>query len=79
MCIRKKWAHDGRRTLFNQGQIEIKWQKTDAEGSLMKDHGVLCAIYDRALLNDPRALQALMREDNQKRDHLDGRRHHGSL
>ena len=60
----EKLVQDGRRTLLNQGQVEIKWQKTDSEGSTIKEHGILAAIYEKALLSDPKALHALMREDN---------------
>ena len=60
----QKLAEAGHRTLFNQGQHEIVWQKDDIEGAEIMKHGVLAAIYDCKLFDDEEALAALASDDN---------------
>ena len=61
----EKLIQDGNRTLHNlSGGTRIKIRSDDSEGRKMATDGPICIIYDGGLLEDPEAMQALMREDN---------------
>jgi hypothetical protein len=60
----QKLAKEGIRTLFNNGDVPIRWQETDTEGLEIMARGPLCAIYDSSLLNDIDATNALASDDN---------------
>ena len=40
-----KLAKDGSRTLFNKGDVSIRWPGADTEGALIVEQGPLCALY----------------------------------
>ena len=56
--------HEGKRTLFDEGKVAIAFAEHDEEARAIRESGVLCAIYDEKLLDDPDALNAIMGEDN---------------
>ena len=61
----EKLFQDGNRFLYNNsGGRKIKKRSDDTEGQEMEREGPLCIIYDEGLLDDPVAVEALMREDN---------------
>ena len=61
----EKLFQDGNRFLYNiSGGRKIKKRSDDTEGQEMEREGPLCIIYDEGLLDDPIAMEALMREDN---------------
>ena len=59
-----KLAKDGNRSIFNQGEVPIRWGETDHEGQLIIEQGPLCAIYHSQLLHDLDAATALASDDN---------------
>ena len=60
----EKLMQEGSRALHNAGTEAMKIRSDDTEGQVMALHGPECIIYREELLDDPEALQALMREDN---------------
>lgn len=60
----QKLCQQGGRTLFNKGEVPIRWRDGDTEGAEIMSRGPLCAIYDSKLLDDPEALRALASDDN---------------
>ena len=61
----EKLFQDGNHFLYNNsGGKKIKKRSDDIEGQEMEREGPLCIIYDEGLLDDPVAMEALMREDN---------------
>ena len=60
----QKLAKDGSRTLFNQGEVKIRWKDDDTEGATILEQGQVCAIYSSKLLQDEEAMNALCAEDN---------------
>ena len=61
----EKLFQDGNHFLYNNsGGRKIKKRSDDIEGQEMEREGPLCIIYDEGLLDDPVAMEALMREDN---------------
>jgi len=63
-CHAQKLAKDGKRTVFNKGEVHIRWQESDEEGLQIMHHGPMCAIYDSSLLHDTDAANALASDDN---------------
>ena len=59
-----KLGRDGTRTLFHEGKVRIRWQLADEEAAVINEQGVLCAVYDSALLDDVDALRSVMGDDN---------------
>ena len=59
-----KLKHDGNRTLFNEGSVNISCEPDTAEGQRIQDDGVYCPVYRPELWGDTDALQALMCADN---------------
>ena len=65
----EKLFQDGNRFLYNNsGGRKIKKRSDDTEGQEMEREGPLCIIYNEGLLDDPVAVEALMREDNMNSD-----------
>ena len=71
VCARKthfvhahKLAIDGARTVFNAGDVPIRWPDSDAEGKLILEQGPLCALYGSNLLHAVDATNALCSDDN---------------
>jgi len=60
----QKLAKDGGRTLFNEGEVEIKWQTGDTEGIEIMENGVMACIAGEELFDDIDALHALSSDDN---------------
>ena len=59
-----KLAKDGSRTIYNKGEVPIKWQANDEEGAQILENGPLCIIFGSPLLLDVEATTALCAEDN---------------
>ena len=47
-CVHaQKLAKDDYRSIFNKGEVNIKWQAVDTEGAGIIDQELVFAIYDR--------------------------------
>ena len=65
----EKLFQDGNHFLFgHSGGRKIKKRSDDTEGQEMAREGPLCIIYEEGLLDDPVAMESLMREDNMNSD-----------
>ena len=60
----QKLAKEGVRSIFNKGDVRIRWQEADTEGAQILEQGPLCAIYGSSLLHDIDATSALASDDN---------------
>ena len=60
----QKLAKEGCRSIFNNGNVPIRWQEADTEGALILEQGPLCALYTSDLLHDLDATHALAADDN---------------
>ena len=63
-----KLEEDGARTLFNKGQIPIKFKAAGTEAMKLHEDGVITCIYSEVLWDDRDALVALMQSDNDDAD-----------
>ena len=61
----EKMFQEGCCYLYNQGKTKIRLRDDDVEGKLMAEYGPNTIIYSAGLLDDPAALEAIMREDNE--------------
>ena len=59
-----KLATESTRSVFNKGDVYIRWQETDTEGAQIIEQGPLCALYASSLLHDIDAASALASSDN---------------
>ena len=44
----QKFAKEGNRTLFNKGDVKIRWQNGDEEGAQIMEQGPMCVIWPNA-------------------------------
>ena len=63
-----KLFHDGNRTLFNEGKVQLALAEENKEGKKIVDEGVLCCVYNEQLWDDAEALMAIMDVDNEDAD-----------
>jgi len=54
----------GNRTLFNEGKVKISFSQEFEEARLIRDSGIVCAVYSEDIVKDSGALSALMGDDN---------------
>ena len=55
----QKLAAEGNRSIFNKGDVNIRWQDGDLEGAQIIEQGPLCVIHGSSLLHDSDATIAL--------------------
>ena len=60
----QKLAKEGNRTVFNKGDVNLRWQDGDDEGAQIMEQGPMCVIYSSSLLLDPDATNALAVDDD---------------
>ena len=60
----QKLAQEGTHSIFNNGEVPIRWQEADTEGAQILEQGPLCAMYGSSLLHDIDATSALASDDN---------------
>ena len=60
----QKLAKEGNRSIFNKGDVNIRWQDGDLEGAQIIEQGPLCVIHGSSLLHDSDATIALAFDDN---------------
>ena len=59
-----KLAKECNRSIFNKGEVNIRWQDGDEEGAQILEQGPMCVIYSSSLLRDPEATAALAVDAN---------------
>ena len=60
----QKLAKEGTRSIFNKGDVHIRWQDGDLEGAQIIEQGPLCVIHGSSLLHDSDATIALAFDDH---------------